>query len=80
MSISSSHRGPDRTTSENEKRTWSEYESEDKNKRMKDSRLREKQKAQSSSKYYSPDSTHSGRYDQHERDSEISRPRAALWG
>ena len=80
MSISSSHRGPDRITSENEKRTWSEYESEDKNKRMKDSRLREKQKAQSSSKYYSPDSIHRGRYDQHERASEISRPRATLWG
>lgn len=80
MSISSSHRGPDRTRSENEKRPWSEYESEDKNKRMKDSRLREKQKAQSSSKYFSPESTHSGKYDQHESAGQSSRPRAALWG
>ena len=80
MSTSSSHRGPDRTRSGNEKRTWSEYESEDRNRRVKDSRLRAKQKVQSSSKYYSPESTHSGRYEQHERAGESSRPKAAHWG
>lgn len=78
MSISNSHRDPYRTKSGNEKRTWNEYESEDKNKRMQDSRLREKQKAQSSSKYYSPEGFRSGGYDQRERASESNRPKAVL--